>query len=384
MLQRLLIDRMEHRILVGITSFVMIMVLVGWVAINENARMASFEQQQLARSIERGAKLFAANCSTCHGTDGRGLAGRAPGLNSPQFFGHDFFAEFAARREALTEEQFALSVELAEGAEGARREEILARLAGINSELAQVEVEFTAQQTAMAAALVAGYQFEEPDRLAQVTWVGTRFDYIRTTLIHGRPTSVSYWPQPMSAWSERAGGPLRDDEIEDLANYILNYDKGDGWTLEDALLVKQYAIEPGLGGGGGVESVGTDVAAILTSLEGMTGDASRGDALYHGTALPENPGLPYGCAGCHEGGASAPPTAGTYDRVLTERLAALPDYTPQQYLVESIVLPQAYLVDGYAANMPEDFGARMTIQDLADVIAYLETTGAQASAGDTN
>ena len=78
-MHRMLIERIENRILVGIIAFVGIMVLVGWVAINENARMASFSRQYDARSIERGAELFAGSCSTCHGTDGLGILGRAPG-----------------------------------------------------------------------------------------------------------------------------------------------------------------------------------------------------------------------------------------------------------------------------------------------------------------
>ena len=37
-MNRLIIERIEGRILVGITMFVAIMILVGWVAINEPAR----------------------------------------------------------------------------------------------------------------------------------------------------------------------------------------------------------------------------------------------------------------------------------------------------------------------------------------------------------
>ena len=77
MFQRLLIEKMEHRIIVGTLSFLGIMVLTGWIAINEGGRMRSFERQFLARSIERGGQLFAANCSECHGLDGRGLTGAA-------------------------------------------------------------------------------------------------------------------------------------------------------------------------------------------------------------------------------------------------------------------------------------------------------------------
>ena len=99
-LQRLLIERMENRILVGLTVVLASMVLVGWIAINETGRMASFQQQHLARSIEKGAELFANNCATCHGPDGTGSA-RAPGLNNPQLFSHDYLAPLDTQLAAV-------------------------------------------------------------------------------------------------------------------------------------------------------------------------------------------------------------------------------------------------------------------------------------------
>ena len=71
-LQRLLVERIDQRILVGILAFLGIIVLVGWIAINEGGRMQAFERQYSARSIERGAALFNTNCSPCHGVNGLG------------------------------------------------------------------------------------------------------------------------------------------------------------------------------------------------------------------------------------------------------------------------------------------------------------------------
>ena len=50
--------------------------------------------------------------------------------------------------------------------------------------------------------------------------------------------------------------------------------------------------------------------------------------------------------------------------------------TPEQYLFESIVLPDAYRVEGRWADyaeMDEDFGERLSRQDMADLIAWLLT-----------
>ena len=85
----LFIRTIEGRILAGITMFVGMMILVGWVAINEEARMQAFVRQHTGRSIERGAELFASLCSECHGEEGYGAGDRAPGLNNPHLFGYD-------------------------------------------------------------------------------------------------------------------------------------------------------------------------------------------------------------------------------------------------------------------------------------------------------
>lgn len=414
MLERLLVDRMENRILVGITMFVAIMVLVGWVAINENARMQSFERQYLARSIERGAEKFAANCSTCHGVDGRGLEGRAPALNSPHLFGFDYFADIDRQLKALNDEETALNEELAAlaeefagGVDKEREDAILARRQEISDRVNGTEGIVTQRASLLEQrdllieqlqpAVDKGYPIYtrldensnevlviESNRLTQLEWGSTLYDFLFSTVSSGRPTSVGYWPQAMQPWSQRAGGPLRDDQIQDITNYILNWDKGDNWTIEDALAVNQFGIVPGLpgeGGGADVPPTGSDVAAILQRLEEqqIVGDPTRGDALYHNNERPERGGPRYGCSGCHAGGAVAPNTDGTWDRTVNERLT-LPQfegYTPQQYVIESIVHPEAYIVEGYASGqMPGDFGQRMSLQDIADIVAYLETTTA--------
>ena len=58
------IKSIESRILTGILMFVATMILIGWVSINEEARMQAFVQQHTGRSIERGAELFASLCAS--------------------------------------------------------------------------------------------------------------------------------------------------------------------------------------------------------------------------------------------------------------------------------------------------------------------------------
>jgi ubiquinol-cytochrome c reductase cytochrome b subunit len=48
--------------------------------------------------------------------------------------------------------------------------------------------------------------------------------------------------------------------------------------------------------------------------------------------------------------------------------------SPEQYLFESIVNPNGYVVSGFAANiMPASYANQLTDQDMADIIAYLQT-----------
>jgi len=434
-MNRLLIERIEGRILLGITMFVSTMILIGWVAINEPARMASFERQHLGRSIELGAELFASNCSTCHGADGRGIVGRAPGLNSPHLFGFDFLSDVngqigilqrqVADLDALIEEAQAerdgLVSEIAE-ASAERQDEIVARIAEIDELLnADVEGSLPAQiaefqvqidpllaerdlqieslfiamdsnylpgyDAAVAEAesegnplILTNYLASDADRLNQMAWGGDLRSYLTTTLIHGRPGSGNVWDgNIMAAWSQIAGGPLREDQIDDLVNYMLNWDQEE-WTLEDLYAVNQFGklkADAALAGSGAsdVMVIGTNVEEATAATIALTGDPVRGEALYNGGERTEA-GIRLGCSSCHLGGAQAPATELTWEVVNNERLLdpALAGYTAEQYLVESIIRPNDYVVETYASGvMPANYGDQFTAQDMADVIAYLRS-----------
>lgn len=374
-LQRMLVNRIEHRILIGTVAFLATLVLVGWLAINEGGRMAAFDRQFTARAIERGALLFAANCSPCHGTDGRGSS-RAPALNSPLLFGYDYLAEIHREREAITTEMGLTSTT------DARKEEINARLAELDQEEAQ-------QNQQLQSAIDKGYNPDDFNRLVNVGWSGSLHNFIYTTVFSGRPNSASYWPEPMPAWSQTAGGPLRNDQVEDLVQFILNFDKGDAWTVDDLIGVNQFpkeAPDPAivqqmqqqielLQQSGGVlpDYVGVDTPTtdIVAGLEGITGDPQHGSELYNGLGTPTLP-----CAGCHLNAAVAPPLEGTWTRVEDVRLQepGLEGYTGEEYLAESIIHPSAHIAPNYMDNlMPTNFGQLLTYQDLADLIAFLKT-----------
>jgi len=122
-------------------------------------------------------------------------------------------------------------------------------------------------------------------------------------------------------------------------------------------------------------AVGTDVEAILVELEDISGDSFNGQLLYNGLELALD-GTALGCAGCHTTSEVAPSTAGTWTRVSEIRLndPALAGQSVREYLVRSIVDPNAYIAPNFAANlMATNFGARLDLQQLADIVAFMES-----------
>ena len=122
------------------------------------------------------------------------------------------------------------------------------------------------------------------------------------------------------------------------------------------------------------QSVGNDVSEILVELDEVYGDPLSGQLLYNGLE-PALGGSPLGCSGCHENEAIAPMTAGTWTRISEIRLnlRQFEEYSHRQFLVESIVRPMDYITPSYAAVMPEFYGGQLTLQQLADLVAFLDS-----------
>lgn len=74
------------KIVIGILSSLAAIVLMGLLLVTEETRMEAQTASWSGREIENGAALYANNCASCHGPDGKGLLGRAPALNSHYFF----------------------------------------------------------------------------------------------------------------------------------------------------------------------------------------------------------------------------------------------------------------------------------------------------------
>lgn len=122
--------------------------------------------------------------------------------------------------------------------------------------------------------------------------------------------------------------------------------------------------------------VGADVDRILTALDAVRGDPLNGQLLYNNEVQAAD-GTELGCVGCHlTEDSTGPLTEGTWTRwdEIRSLEPQFEEYSFEHYMVESIVLPWDYTVEGYPENiMPNNFGSRISYQDLADLIAYLES-----------
>jgi mono/diheme cytochrome c family protein len=196
-------------------------------------------------------------------------------------------------------------------------------------------------------------------RLKEIGFAGTVQDYVRATISSGRPvpSAGTNYPQRMPTWSQDFGGPLRDDQINSLVAYVMNW--------QDRALAEAAGPTPTPM----ANAMGTDMTIPLPP-----GDADRGKTLTEGDL---------GCVGCHILAATGPAwlpsgdTPGVGTRAETRYTES--DYTghatsAEQYLLESIVTPNAFVVSGFEPNiMPGNYGSRLTVQDAADIIAYLQS-----------
>ncbi len=204
----------------------------------------------------------------------------------------------------------------------------------------------------VAPALNAADLFDG-SRLKAFGWAGTVKDYIRATIAGGRPrasAAFAGYPNRMPTWSQQYGGPLRPDQIEYLVDFVMNW---------QSAALGQATPSPV------VDAVGTDPNTALPA-----GDAARGDLLFHG----KGPGGQFPCSACHSLQAGqtlvGPSLAGVATRAATRK----PGYSAEKYIHESVVQPNAYVVETFNPGiMPQTFGAQMTRQDLADIIAFLLT-----------
>ena len=181
------------------------------------------------------------------------------------------------------------------------------------------------QGSARAPALNTRQFFD--NRLDEIGYAGSLEAYVRLTVAGGRPVkSDSSYPQNMPTWSVDFGGPLRNDQVDNVVDYIMNWE-------EDA---------PEVDTGAPLEPAG-DTPEV------------RGEDLFKNLV---------GCVGCHvvagEGGEVGPELTNLYSE------------KGEDYVRESILNPNVVIAEGYTAGiMPQTFATQLSDENLNDIVAYL-------------
>lgn len=309
---------MQVKILIGTVAFMLTMIIFGFAALQEPARLARFEAARVGRSVESGAALYEQNCTTCHGVNAR--AQECYDASSGESIG--------CIGRALNH-----------------------------------------------APLVCG---DPSKRMDEYQWAGSKFAFVEGTLISGRTANgMPAWSQQVGGPLQR--NEIEDltyfilnFENEELCSVVAfvfpwpgiaepdpqAYDDYLQITWDDIVIEDDRVEVP-------------DVPLPVTS----PGDIDNGRALF--TSYGCN-----GCHGDPEGDratANVGPWQGDLYELAGTRLDG---YSAEQYIYESIVNPAAYIVpdcpNGPCGNaMPNNFGDRMSNspQDMEDLITYLMSLG---------
>lgn len=267
----------------SLLSLLLAFAVLMFLGLRETNRMEAQTLNWDGRSIQNGAAIYANNCSSCHGVDGKG--GAAPALHSRYFF------------------------------EG---------------------------------------------RLTDLQFTGSLHDYVKLTVAAGRPNNKnSQWAVMMPTWSSRYGGPLRDDQVEDVTNFVLNWetDAKEQTAETDPWIPFQNAPM-------------TDIYTGQT-VEVVTPEPSSGPR------TPQQLFTAMGCVGCHKLdqpqtaqniGAPGPNLGNLYELAGS----MVPGQDAAAYVHTSIVDPNAHVVEGYMAGiMPQDFSTKMTEDEINSLVQWI-------------
>ncbi len=156
--------------------------------------------------------------------------------------------------------------------------------------------------------------------------------------------------------------------------------------LAAAIVLVVAIVVPSIYSGLDVEGEGRNASPTLSTPPTLVPDASGSPGAARtprpatspttGTALGQQVAARSGCTACHSinGTKLIGPTwkglAGK-NKTLQGGTIVLAD---EAYLRESIVAPNAKIVDGYQPSMmPLDFGTRLSADDISALVAYIQT-----------
>lgn len=162
-----------------------------------------------------------------------------------------------------------------------------------------------------------------------IVYYGTLRDYVSLNISAGHPTLR------MPSWADEYGGPLRNDQIEDLTQFIMNWmgPQPEGVRLEVGPTPTAVVTEP----------TPTRAPAPVEA-----GDAARGEQLYAGN-----------CSACHGPDAAGSPLGGN---LVGAQVAANDD----DFFRDAIA-------NGRPGSAMPSYGPLLSTQGIEDIIAFLRS-----------
>ncbi len=177
-------------------------------------------------------------------------------------------------------------------------------------------------------------------RLKDVGYPGSLRDYVKSTIAGGRLVSTrpNLYAGSMPPWAQDFGGPLRPDQINNLTDFVINFEKTAGQEM-----------------------------GMPTPTPEANDPVSRGQAIVLGKGT---------CSACHkiEGTAAAGVLGPELSKIGSIAETRVAGQSAADYIKESIVNPSAFLSPGFADNlMTKTFGQTLTADEINDMVTYLST-----------
>ncbi|MCB9137647.1 MAG: c-type cytochrome [Caldilineaceae bacterium] len=282
----------------------------------EEPRMEAQNASWEGRSIEIGADLFANNCASCHGIEGKGLQGVAPALDSRYFFSQRLNdVGFTG-----TQDQY-VGLTLHAG-----------RPSKVDTQWANVMATW-------------GNEFGGPLRADQI-------DHLVSFVMNWEETALAQTPEedPWQFFQDALSKQLPYDPSE--PGYQTKLDQA--VAAAEAAGVSNYSI-------GGVE------------VQAPTAD----EAADAGPRAPEELFTTMACIGCHNlDQDQTPDNRGITAPNLGNLAEVAGDMVPGQdaatYVYNSIVAPNDYIVEGYLPGvMTQNFAEQMSEEEIQGMVDWL-------------
>ena len=290
------------RVIAGVIAVVGFLSACAIVGLSDLTRaLGAQDAKYNARAIEEGARVYSEQCSRCHGPDGKGIEGQGPALSSISFLG-------------------------------------------------KVE---------------NGVEVQRSQRLQDIGWTGSLNSYISAVTEAGIPLkSSNEWDVIHPAFGQAYGGNLREDQIDNVTKFILN------WQQQPYTSDVIDSPKPGEG-----------FTPRPTAIP-LTPEQEAGRDVF----------LKQGCNACHTirgvANGNIGPNLTTLYEEATKWIASA-EYkaaggaatTPEDYIHESIVNPNLFTVPECpsgacpAGVMPPNYQEVIPPADLESLVTYLSSLG---------